>query len=120
MTLVHRRDEFRASKIMIDYARAKPNIEFVTNATVDEVHGEGHGKVTAGHAARHRHRRAPRDSRRTGCSWRSATTRPPGCSRGILDMDEAGYLITKDGSTETNVEGVFAAAMSSTTPTARP
>ena len=41
VTLVHRRDEFRASKIMIDYARAKDNIEFVTNAVVEEVLGDG-------------------------------------------------------------------------------
>ena len=37
--LVHRRDEFRASKIMIDYARSKDNVEFVTNAVVEEVLG---------------------------------------------------------------------------------
>ena len=44
--LIHRRDEFRASKIMIDYARSKPNVEFITNATVDEVLGTGDQKVT--------------------------------------------------------------------------
>ena len=37
---MHRRDEFRASKIMIDYARSKDNLEFVTNAVVEEVLGE--------------------------------------------------------------------------------
>src|SRR5919205_1303629 len=44
--LVHRRDEFRASKIMIDYARSKPNVEFITNAVVDEVLGADEQKVT--------------------------------------------------------------------------
>ena len=46
VTVVHRRDEFRASKIMIDYARAKDNIEFVTNATVEEALGVSNGKLT--------------------------------------------------------------------------
>ena len=46
VTLVHRRDEFRASKIMIDHAKAKDNVEFVTNATVTEVLGTAGGKVT--------------------------------------------------------------------------
>ena len=44
--LVHRRDEFRASKIMIDYASSKDNVEFVTNAVVEEVLGSDEGKVT--------------------------------------------------------------------------
>ena len=46
VTLVHRRDEFRASKIMIDHARAKDNVEFVTNATRDRGAGNDTGKVT--------------------------------------------------------------------------
>ena len=45
VTLVHRRDEFRASAIMIDYAKSKDNLDFVTNAVVTEVLGED-GKMT--------------------------------------------------------------------------
>ena len=80
VTLVHRRDEFRASKIMIAHAKAKDNVEFVTNATVTEVLGAETGKVTGvvltdtvtgehreldsrrsvrGHRARPRHRALP-------------------------------------------------------------
>ena len=108
VTVVHRRDEFRASKIMIDYAMAKPNIEFVTNATVDEVHGEGHGKVTAvmlRDTVTGEHREIEADGLFVAIGHDPTT----GLFTGILDMDEAGYLITRDGSTETNVEGVFAA-----------
>src|SRR5215467_4765378 len=45
VTLVHRRDEFRASPIMTDRARAKDNIDFVTNTVVSEVLGTDHGQV---------------------------------------------------------------------------
>ena len=108
VTIVHRRDEFRASKIMIDYALAKPNIEFVTNATVDEVLGEGHGKVTAvmlRDTVTGEHREIPADGLFVAIGHDPTT----GLFTGLLDMDEAGYLITRDGSTATNVEGVFAA-----------
>jgi thioredoxin reductase (NADPH) len=108
VTVVHRRDEFRASKIMIDYARAKDNIEFVTNATVEEALGVGNGKLT-GVALRDtvtgERREIPADGLFVAIGHDPTT----GLFTGILDMDDAGYLITQDGSTATNVEGVFAA-----------
>ena len=106
--VVHRRDEFRASKIMIDHARAKPNVEFVTNAVVEEVLGTDASRVTGvkvrdtvtGDA-----RELPADGLFVAIGHDPTTS----LFKGILDMDDAGYLITRDGSTETNVDGVFAA-----------
>jgi thioredoxin reductase (NADPH) len=106
--LVHRRDEFRASKIMIDYARSKPNVEFITNAVVDEVLGTDDQKVTGVRlkdTVNGETRELPADGLFVAIGHDPTT----GLFRGILDMDEAGYLITKDGSTATNIEGVFAA-----------
>jgi thioredoxin reductase (NADPH) len=106
--VVHRRDEFRASKIMIDYARSKDNVEFITNATVDEVLGADEGRVTG---VRLRdtvtgvHSDLPADGLFVAIGHDPTT----GLFKGILDMDEAGYLLTKPGSTATNIEGVFAA-----------
>ena len=54
--VVHRRDEFRASKIMIDYARSKDNVEFITNATRGRGAGRRRGTRDGRAAARHRHR----------------------------------------------------------------
>jgi thioredoxin reductase (NADPH) len=106
VTVVHRRDEFRASPIMFDRARASEKIEFITNAVVDEVLG---------------------DPAMTGLRLRSTTTEEtfevdakavfiaighdPNTKLFLdwLDHDEAGYLVTKPGFTETNIDGVFAA-----------
>jgi thioredoxin reductase (NADPH) len=105
VTIVHRRDEFRASPIMVDRARANEKIEWVTNAVVDEVLGDGH--VTGVRL---------RDTR-TDETWEldadglfAAIGHDPntGLFLDQLDHDEAGYLVTKPGSTETNVPGVFA------------
>src|SRR6266480_6982879 len=105
VTIVHRRDEFRASQIMIDRAHANEKIEWITNAVVDEVLG---------------------DMRVTGVRLRDVNTdekweidadgvfaaigHDPNTALFLdqLDHDEAGYLITQPGSTETNVPGVFA------------
>jgi thioredoxin reductase (NADPH) len=106
--LVHRRDTFRASKIMIDYAKSKPNLGFVTNSVVDEVLGESEGHVTG---VRIRNNATGEVSELPADGLFVAIGHDPttGLFKGILDMDEAGYLLTKTGSTETNVEGVFAA-----------
>jgi len=106
--VVHRRDEFRASKIMIDYARSKDNVEFITNATVEEVLGADEGRVTGVRlrdTVTGEQRELPADGLFVAIGHDPTT----GLFKGILDMDGAGYLLTQPGSTATNIEGVFAA-----------
>jgi thioredoxin reductase (NADPH) len=104
--LVHRRDEFRASKIMVDRARKNDKLDFVLNAVVDEIIGDV--KVEA---LRLR-------STVTDETWEVdadglfvAIGHDPNTALFIdqLEHDAAGYLITKPGTTETNVPGIFAA-----------
>jgi thioredoxin reductase (NADPH) len=111
VTLVHRRDEFRASKIMIDRAKKNPKVKFITNAVIKEVLGkEENGKkfVTG----------ALLQNTKDGSTWKvpadgifMAIGHQPNTSlfKGMLDMDETGYLLVHPGSTHTNIEGVFAA-----------
>jgi thioredoxin reductase (NADPH) len=105
VTIVHRREEFRASQIMLDRARASDKVDWVTNAVIDEVLGED--RVTGVRL---------RDVN-SGETWEleadgvfAAIGHDPNTSLFLdqLDHDEAGYLTTKPGTTETNVEGVFA------------
>ena len=104
--LVHRRDEFRASRIMVDRAEQNPKVDFVLNAVVEEIVGTD--KVEA----------LKLKSTVSGDEWVVpadgvfvAIGHDPNTSLfvGQLDHDDAGYLVTKPGSTETNVPGVFAA-----------
>ncbi len=108
VTLVHRRDEFRASRIMIDYARSKENVEFVTNAVVSEVLGTYTGKVT-GVRLQDTVTGEERELAADGLFVAIGHDPTTALFNGILDMDDAGYLITRDGSTATNIDGVFAA-----------
>jgi thioredoxin reductase (NADPH) len=107
VTLVHRRNDFRASQIMIDRALANEKIEFVTPAVVDEVVAEN------GQTAAVRLRDLETDEIREipAQGLFVAIGHDPNTKLFLdqLDHDEAGYLLTKPGSTETNVEGVFAA-----------
>jgi thioredoxin reductase (NADPH) len=107
VTIVHRRDEFRASPIMLDRARANSKIDFITHAVVDEVHGE-EGKVTAV-AIRDVNTDATQVIPADGLFV--AVGHDPNTKLFLdqLEHDEAGYLITQPGSTATNIEGVFAA-----------
>ena len=108
VTVVHRRDEFRASQIMIDRARSNPKIEFVMNAVVDEVLGVDEGKMTGV-----RLRNAITDDTWTvpADGLFVAIGHDPNTALFVeqLEHDEAGYLVTQPGSTATNIEGVFAA-----------
>ena len=108
VTVVHRRDEFRASQIMIDRARSNPKIEFVMNALVDEVLGVDGNKMTGV-----RLRNTITDDTWTiqADGLFVAIGHDPNTALFVdqLEHDEAGYLVTQPGSTDTNVPGVFAA-----------
>ena len=107
VTLVHRRDEFRASAIMIDYAKSKDNLDFVTNAVVTEVLGED-GKMT-GVRLRDTVTGEEREHAAGGLFVAIGHDPTTELFQDVLDMDSEGYLLTRGGSTETNIEGVFAA-----------
>jgi thioredoxin reductase (NADPH) len=108
VVIIHRRDEFRASPIMVDRARENEKIEFVLNAVVEEVLGEGGGHVTG---------LTLRDTA-TGDTTEIAVDglfvavgHDPNTSLFLdwLDHDDQGYLVTEPRSTRTNIPGVFAA-----------
>src|SRR5438874_742988 len=105
VTIVHRRDEFRASQIMLDRARANEKIDWITNAVVEEVLGDGR---VAG--VRLRDLSTGESSELEADGLFAAIGHDPntGLFLDQLEHDEAGYLITKPGSTETNIPGVFA------------
>jgi thioredoxin reductase (NADPH) len=107
VSLVHRRPEFRASQIMIDRARANDRIEFVTPTVVEEVLSEN-GQTSAVRL-RDLETGESRDVPAQGLFV--AVGHDPNTKLFVdqLDHDEAGYLVTKPGSTATNIEGVFAA-----------
>jgi thioredoxin reductase (NADPH) len=104
--VVHRREDFRASQIMLDRARQNEKIEFITNAVIEDIHGDGKVEsVTL------------RDTQ-TGRTWEKqvggvfvAIGHDPNTRLVVdqLDHDAEGYLLTKAGSTATNIPGVFAA-----------
>ena len=107
VTLVHRRNEFRASKIMLDRARANPKIMFMTPFVVDEIHNVGNKSVDMV-AAQHGNQRDPRDRRRGRFRRHRPRSRTPKSSKARSIWTPNGYLLTHDGP-NTNVPGVFAA-----------
>jgi len=108
VVIVHRREEFRASPIMVDRARANEKIEFALNAVVEEVLGESDGHVTG---VRLRDTVTGETSELPADGLFVAIGHDPNTALFLdwLDHDEQGYLITEPGSTRTNVAGVFAA-----------
>ena len=105
VTIVHRRDELRASKIMRDRAEANPKIEFLWNHTVTEIFGtdkvEG-AQVTSTVDG------SVSELPVTGVFVAIGHRPNTDLFSGVLDTDENGYLVTQPGSSHTNVDGVFA------------
>jgi thioredoxin reductase (NADPH) len=105
VTLVHRRDEFRASQIMVDRATANDKIEFLTPYAVDEVLGDNQIN-----GLRLRNVETDETHEVDAGALFIAIGHDPNTRLFVdqLEHDENGYLITKPRSTETNVPGVFA------------
>jgi thioredoxin reductase (NADPH) len=108
VAIVHRRDEFRASKIMLERARAIPNIEWVTPYGIDEFAGGDDGSLSVA-----RLRNTSDDSRReieiAGAFIAIGHDPQSQLVQGQVETDPAGYVLTQGRSTLTNLPGVFAA-----------
>ncbi len=106
--LVHRRDHFRASKIMQDRVLNNEKVSFIKNSVIEEILGTDAPKKV--NAVRLRNVETDEVSEMPIDGVFIAIGHKPTSElfQGILDMDEVGYLITQPGSTKTNIPGVFA------------
>lgn len=111
VTIVHRREEFRASKIMLERAKNNPKISFLTNTLIDEYCGttldNGLKKLTSvrlQNTVTGETKEAPIEGVFIAIGHKPNTD----LVKGIIDMDETGYIQTVGKSSYTNVPGVFA------------
>jgi thioredoxin reductase (NADPH) len=108
VTIVHRREEFRASKIMLERARAIGNIEWLTPYVVEEFVAGGSGAL--GHARlRNVETGEERELPMDGAFIAVGHEPQSQLVSGVIDTDDEGYVITQGKSTRTNLPGVFAA-----------
>ncbi|GJQ63473.1 MAG: thioredoxin reductase [Melioribacteraceae bacterium] len=111
VTVIHRREEFRASKIMLERAEKNPKIKFMTNAVITEIKGteEGHKKAVTSAIIKNTVDGTEKEVQVDGIFIAIGHKPNTDLFGDMLDKDETGYLLTKPGSTYTNIEGVFAA-----------
>jgi thioredoxin reductase (NADPH) len=108
VTIVHRRDVLRASKIMQERAHKNAKIGFIWNSVIDEIHGEPKSGVS-GARLRDMVSGATSEIRTDGVFMAIGHQPNTAIFNGQLETDELGYLKVRPGSTHTNIEGVFAA-----------
>ncbi len=108
VTIVHRRNELRASKIMQDRARKNPRIHFVWDSVVEEVHGTPDEEGVTGVRLKNVKTGAATDFKCDGVFVAIGHQPNTQLFKGQLEMDANGYVLTKGQSTYTNVTGVFA------------
>ncbi len=108
--VVHRRDAFRASKIMAERVMSNPKVEVLWNTMLEEITGDTDPvkkvtgvKIVDTVSGKATHR--PMDGVFIAIGHKPNSD----LFKGVLDMDDVGYLKTQDGSTRTNIPGVFAA-----------
>jgi thioredoxin reductase (NADPH) len=106
VTLVHRRDTLRASKIMQDKARANPKIAWLLEHEVAEIRDTARGEVSS-MIVRHTRTGATTEIPVAGVFVAIGHTPNTSLFKGQLEMDADGYIVTHDGA-KTSIEGVFA------------
>lgn len=107
VTIVHRRDALRASKIMQERAFNNEKIRFMWNSVVTELLGDADGRLRAV-KIKNVHTGEEREEPTQGLFYAIGHQPNTELFKGMLDMDENGYLITQPKSTKTNIAGVFA------------
>jgi thioredoxin reductase (NADPH) len=105
VTMIHRRDELRASKIMAERAHNDPKISFAWNSEVTELHGDA---KLSGVTIRDINTGATRELSITGLFVAIGHDPRSELLKGQVDLDPAGYVLTGAGTTATNLSGVFA------------
>ena len=105
VTVVHRRDEFRASKIMIKKAEDNPKIEFAYNKVIDEIIGD---QFVTGVKLKDTQTGKITEKKVDGIFMAIGHVPNTKIFKGMINMDDSGYIITVPGTTKTSVEGVFA------------
>ena len=105
--IVHRREEFRASKIMTERARANPKISYELNSTIEEINGNEKNGVQSV-VLKDTLDSTKRILKCDGVFLAIGHTPNTKLFNGSLELDESGYIITKPDSTYTSIEGVFA------------
>ncbi len=107
VTIVHRRDSLRASKIMKERARSNPKISFIWDSEIEEILGVAEGKVT-GVKLRNIRTGAVTEKKIEGVFIGIGHQPNTKLFQGQLPLDPAGYIVTREG-TRTDIPGVFAA-----------
>jgi thioredoxin reductase (NADPH) len=108
VAIIHRRDEFRASKIMLDRAKALPNIEWLTPYVVEEFHAGEKGSLKVARL-RNTEDGSERELEIAGAFIAVGHEPQSQLVSGQVETDPAGYVVTQGRSTLTNLPGVFAA-----------
>ncbi|WP_288903053.1 thioredoxin-disulfide reductase [uncultured Sneathiella sp.] len=108
VTLVHRRDELRAEKILIERLKKNPKIEIIWDHVLEEILGEADPFGVTGARLRNVKTGATQDLSVHGVFIAIGHSPNTELFKGKLDMDDEGYLITAPDSTATNIPGIFA------------
>lgn len=109
VTLVHRRDSLRAEKIAQDRLFANPKVEVAWNSVVDEILGGDNPPGVTGIRLKDTRDGSTRDIKLDGVFIAIGHSPNTELFKGALTIDDEGYIVTRPGTTQTNIPGVFAA-----------